>query len=242
MITCDIFAGLGNQLFQAAATIAHARRMNTDYAFPIHTLDNRVWKNQLPASLPRLQNGLHYPVYNEPGHAYHPIPDYNPVRLHGFFQSYKYFEDYEDEILPLLGFDNQAGFNAVSIHVRRGDYVLYKDKHPPVTLEYLNQAISMFPDDEFLVFSDDLSWCHKHFKGNRFFFSGGKSAWGDLKVMSACKHNIISNSTFSWWAAYANRNIEKVVVTPDESNWFGPGNSALDVSTLIPPTWERIKY
>lgn len=245
MVTANLIGGCGNQLFQAAAAIAHAKRVGVDWGIPDRTWNETIWPMMIPANLPRYKLWNFVPAYREPSHAYTPIPEnYRHIRLDGYFQSYKYFEDYIDEIRQLFGFVSNAGMNAVSIHVRRGDYLapMHLDKHPVVTLDYLNQAIEMFPDDEFLVFSDDLAWCHKNFKGDRFHFSEGNNTWLDLRTMALCKHNIISNSTFSWWAAYMNCNPDKIVVTPDESNWFGPANKHLDVKDLIPTTWQRIKY
>ena len=244
MISVNLVGRGGNQMFQAAACIAHANRMNVEYGIPVNTTNNQIWPNFLKnfQGLNFIAHGGHIPVFQEPRHGYTPLPVMKEGRLHGYFQSYKYFEDYEDEIKQLFGFKFTAGLDCVSIHIRRGDYLLYHDKHPAVNMEYLQPAMEMFPHDTFMVFSDDLPWCHKHLKGDRFHFSEGKSALIDMHTMACCKHNIISNSTFSWWSAYGNNNPDKIVVTPDESNWFGPGNKHLDVSTLIPESWTRIKY
>ncbi len=243
MISCNLYGGLGNQLFMAAATIAHALSVKKGYAFPKQTINARIWPNMLPASLPRLMLHSAQPQYDEPNFFYEEIPkDLTNIRLNGYFQSYKYFEDYEDEIRTEFGFAAGAGFDAVSIHVRRGDYLTYADKHPSPPLHYFQQAIEQFGDSQFMVFSDDIQWCHKNFKGDRFYFSDSKDPWADLRAMALCRDNIISNSTFSWWGAWLNNNDEKIVVTPDEQNWFGPGNKHLDVKDLIPETWTRIHY
>ncbi len=115
--------------------------------------------------------------------------------------------------------------NCVGVSVRRGDYLRLPHRHPFVGKRYLRKAIERFPDAEtFIVCSDDIPWC-KHFftghrfPGRRFVFVEGRSVLEQLYVHAFCKHNIISNSTFSWWGAWLNANPGKRVIFP--SMWFG---------------------
>lgn len=250
MISSDLWGGIGNQMFMMAAAIGHAKRMNTDFMFSAHTLDNRIWPRAFPSIIPTTKLGLlHLKEWKSPTFEYSPIPMENNIRIHGFFQSEKYFSDYRDEIIDAFKLriakteDGEIpSVDAVSIHVRRGDYLQYPDKHPVCTLGYFNQAMENFPDDEFIVFSDDLQWCHKYFKGERFKFAHGGNPYMDMAAMMTCKSNIISNSTFSWWAAWLNQCPTKIIVSPDESNWFGPGNAHLPTHDIIPESWIRIKF
>jgi len=111
----------------------------------------------------------------------------------------------------------------VSIHVRRTDYVgnpvLYL-----LPLEYYRQAMAMFPGERFLVFSDDLAWCKQQdlFRGCEFYDAIG-TPFQHLNRMASCKHNIVANSCFSWWAAWLNPNPNKRVVSPKV--WDRIGNS-----------------
>lgn len=228
----------GNQMFQIAATVAHALRNDVPYKIPTKTSEPRIWPayfNHFPRLLPsdRIRN-----IYKEPEFTYSPIPFIDNTQLHGFFQSELYFKDFRDEIIKAFRIPYKPNPGFVSIHVRRGDYLQFSDKHPPVTEEYLCKAIAKFPGWKFLVFSDDMKWCREHFLGSEFTFAEKNSPLKDLELMSGCEHNIIANSSFSWWAAWFNQNPDKVVVAP--SQWFGAGNDHLNTKDLIPESWMQI--
>ncbi len=117
----------------------------------------------------------------------------------------------------------------VSIHVRRGDYLKLPHRHPFVGESYLEDAVDRFaniPDIEFMVCSDDISWCKKFFASKCFsnfcfHFSEGCSVLEDLFLMRNCKGgHICSNSTFSWWGAYAGSLYQPLTIFP--SMWYGP--------------------
>ena len=190
--------------------------------------------------------------------------------LYGFFQTEKYFlnvwdelqEDFtfKDEILtPCKEFISNIKGKIVSVHIRRGDYLQNSANHFNLSNEWFEGAISKFPNHTVLVFSDDIAWCKKQsiFSNDRFMFSeteDGKIVrsdgrwdsvnmdhWYDLCLQSLCDDNIISNSTFSWWGAYLNKNLNKVVVAPDpKTKWFGPANSHLNTKDIIPEDWKVI--
>ncbi|MDP4268316.1 MAG: alpha-1,2-fucosyltransferase [Bacteroidota bacterium] len=253
VISCKLYGQLGNQMFQYAATIATALKYNLPYCVPKHTLNDKVWK-------PYYFEGVNYcdeklsdaTIWKEPSHAYHeiPKPEGNLI-LDGYMQSYKYSQDYLPEIRKAFGFefyDSKA--ECTFIHVRRGDYLKYPLHHPVVTVQYLTEAMKISEEKgvtHFSCFSDDIEWVKKNINKEKFpeytfEYSDGNSEMIDLKLMVCCKNAIISNSTFSWWAAYLNNNPNKIVITPDESNWFGPNNKHLDVKDLLPENWLRIKY
>lgn len=106
----------------------------------------------------------------------------------------------------------------VGVHVRRGDYV----KHPLFVqlweTDYYDRAmdlfISRYTGYKFLIFSDDRKWCQQHFTGDRFVMSWGRDEIEDMNIMAGCRHNIIANSSFSWWAAWLNPNPNKIVIYP----------------------------
>lgn len=247
MISCELIGGLGNQMFQIAAAYAHALRIGDEFGLPEHTADSRVWPRRFPhiTTIPTwFYNTLR--KYHETGHDYHELMHVKNVCLKGFFQSEKYFSDFRENIISLFGLSPLAHFaDYVAIHVRRGDYLRFADKHPPVTEEYLLEAISKFKGEHFIIFSDDIEWAKSFAKKNldtTKFLINSSGEKGDFISMMSCKHQIISNSTFSWWAAWLNSNQDKIVVSPSASNWFGPGNKNLNPKDIIPESWTQIKY
>jgi hypothetical protein len=122
--------------------------------------------------------------------------------------------------------------NPVAIHVRRGDYVK-NTNYWVVTEEYIQNAINQFLDDDytFIVFSDDIDWCKTVFPEGVVYMENN-TQFEDLCMMSLCKHNIISNSTFSWWGAFLNKNKSKRVVAP--KNWYSDSRS---VDYMYPNNW-----
>jgi len=162
--------------------------------------------------------------------------------IEGYFQSYKYFEKYNDQILNEFTFKKEILYksfniiskykNPVAIHIRRGDYV----KHPgfwTVTPEYIQAALNHFDDNEydFLIFSDDIEWCEHIFPENVHYIKYNNQ-FIDLCLMSLCHHNIISNSSYSWWGAWLNKNTDKKIIAP--SKWF---TESKDMSDLYLKNW-----
>ena len=137
--------------------------------------------------------------------------------------------------------------NSVSIHVRRSDYVKDKkthDFHGVCGLAYYKKAISLITkkvmNPSFFIFSDDPDWCKANFRlrypTTYVRHNLGKNDCEDMRLMSVCKHNIIANSTFSWWGAWLNRNPDKIIVAP--KRWFT--NKSINTEDLIPNSWIKI--
>ena len=225
----------------------HRLRLITEYFASKHLVNKEY--NQF---LPKI-------ILEEKQHSYHEQPfnhgwENLNIVFNGYFQSYLYFDWNREEILKLFGFQSDGKYLTedvpVSIHIRRGDYVQLQDKHPVITEGYLANAIDVFKSQnfkDFLVFSDDIPFCKENindriYPGVHFKYSEGNNEWQDMELMSNCGGHIISNSTFSWWAAWLNQNPNKIVVTPDEESWFGVNYKHHDVSTLLPKDWVRIKY
>ncbi len=179
--------------------------------------------------------------------------------LDGFWQSERYFMDVEPHIrqeftlrhLPCEDSRKLADFiesvEAVSLHVRRGDYITNPSTanyHGTCSLEYYRQAVDMIAgylaNPYFFIFSDDQSWVQSelHLSHPHSFVAnnGPAHAHDDLWLMSLCNHNIIANSSFSWWGAWLNQYDKKIVIAP--RNWFR--NPDIDTSDLIPANWIRI--
>lgn len=175
---------------------------------------------------------------------------------YGYWQSEKYFKDIETKVrksfsfkLKLISNKNLSlaktirGTNSVSIHVRRGDYLM-EIGWDTCNLEYYNKAIKyieqILPHCTFYVFSDDILWCMKNLTNKYNFiyvdWNKGNDSWQDMYLMSQCKHNIIANSTFSWWGAWLNNNPQKIVITP--SIWFNDRNP--NDCDIIPDNWIKM--
>ena len=185
------------------------------------------------------------------------------VHLRGFWQSEKYFEDVAAPLRaelslrdPAITARAAAKVHAlrqdhrpiVAVQVRRGDvaraHEVLKDlTHMPyelVSRDYLQAAMSVFGDGAtFLVFSesaDDLAWCRAQLSARDIHFTGGQDDLEEFAAMTCCDHNIISNSSFGWWAAWLNPHPGKTVVAP--RRWFraqyAPNH---DVHSLVPRAW-----
>lgn len=161
--------------------------------------------------------------------------------LRGYFQSEKYFKHCEAYIRDLLTFENsiqqkckqlfpKITRETVSIHIRVGDYVGLQQFHPIMDSSYYHDAINQFCDDNyetdkhFLVFSDNIDYAKSVLgEGECITYMENNSTEIDLCLMSMCDHNIIANSSYSWWGAWLNNNKDKKVVAPKK--WFGPAYS-----------------
>ncbi len=137
--------------------------------------------------------------------------------------------------------------NSVSIHVRRGDYVTNSKVNKLYHICSLNyylkatKIINKFAiKPVFFVFSDDPAWVKSNFSGIKPVFfvnhNTGEKSYEDMRLMSACQHNIIANSSFSWWGAWLNHNPSKIVIAPKK--WFK--DDSKNVDDLVPLAWIRI--
>ncbi|NQX52185.1 alpha-1,2-fucosyltransferase [Pedobacter panaciterrae] len=170
----------------------------------------------------------------------------------GYWQNFKYFEDIASEIkndfqfTSSLSKENQQILdqvklkNSVSIHIRRGDYLKDPLLGGLCGPEYYKQAISYIQSNltspSFFIFSDDIYWCKENLNLDNCTFiswNKGMSSYIDMQLMSACKHNIIANSSFSWWAAWLNSNPDKIVIGPKK--WVN--HSDPDIHMSFPQNW-----
>ncbi|QWE02827.1 alpha-1,2-fucosyltransferase [Polynucleobacter sp. JS-JIR-II-b4] len=179
----------------------------------------------------------------------------NNCYLDGYWQSHLYFDDIGGSLRAQLQpniepgpanqklLDEIAIENSVAVHIRRGDYLTNpsaSSHHGVCSLDYYQQAVeqitSKVANPHFYVFSDDLAWAREnlifHFPVTFVGHNLAEQSFQDLHLMSHCKHQIIANSSFSWWGAWLNSNPEKIVIHP--KRWFLVNK---DTSTLFPSTW-----
>lgn len=178
----------------------------------------------------------------------------NPIYLEGYFQNPIYFNSIRDVLVKEFRFPDLPNCfketihkiqsaNSISIHVRRGDYLNSGNYeiHGVLPISYYSKAIEVINNyiqkPIYYVFSDDIIWCKANFNyldyHINFISNINSDSWVDMYLMSLCKHNIIANSTYSWWSAWLNQNEDKIVVSPKK--WFSTGKD-----NIIPEKWIRI--
>jgi hypothetical protein len=182
--------------------------------------------------------------------------------LDGYFQSEKYFVHFKDEIKKEFTF--KQGFseleknlyqeikskNAICVNFRRADYVNVQasaDMHGVVEMEFYKLAIetieSKVDRPHFYIFSDDIEWCEQYFKLDLpctfvdYRYKGEKFA-SYFQLMIACKHFIIPNSTFAWWAAWLSETPNTIIITP--SRWFANEAMQAQATDIIPERWMKM--
>jgi hypothetical protein len=194
-----------------------------------------------------IENPSNFDIWKEPSFKYTPISYKfeNNLYIEGHFQSEKYFIHNKEKILDLFEptqnikdyifskYGELLNKNTVSLHIRRGDYLVSQDHHPICSLDYYEDCLNELSDiDNILVFSDDKEYAKKAFTQKNVVIIQDEKDYIDLYLMSMCKHNIIANSSFSWWAAWLNKNKDKKVFAP--KNWFGPALINNNIEDLIP--------
>jgi len=181
----------------------------------------------------------------------------DPSYLNGYWQSEKYFKEIRNILIQELIYKPKLSetfntwikqikeSNSVSVHIRRGDYVNNNRTnalHGLCPIEYYEESIQIIIQKinhaKLFVFSDDMDWCQKHLAiyTDIHFVNDTQNHFEDMYLMSLCKHNIIANSSFSWWGAWLNSNENKIVIAPHK--WFDQKKS--DTKSLIPESWIQI--
>jgi len=284
-VSCEIMGGLGNQLFQIFAVIAFAMKHNLTFVFqyyeeipgfkpPRFTAWNHFLKDLKKYTTADERNDMissyipNFPIYREPGFRYKEIPFINSymfLKLYGYFQSYKYFDKYFDQISDLIQLDKQIkqvhdeniellsdDYN-ISMHFRVGDYKQLQKYHPLMPFKYYynslkyvlknakdNRKILYFCEKEDTDFvNETIAKLKLHYTDLNFMkVDDNIPDWKQMLIMANCDANIIANSTFSWWGAYFNKNPKKIVCYPNV--WFGQSIKDKPTTDLIPVTWKEI--
>lgn len=181
------------------------------------------------------------------------------LMIEGYWQSERYFVNSREAVLRAFSFprfehDSKneylskkfIGKNVVGIHVRRGDYLNIPNTLGICDLGYYRRAIHYIKEmnmpDMFVIFSDEIEWCQKYlcdeFDNTEAIYvnwNKGLESFRDMQLMSLCSHNIIANSSFSWWGAWLNCNPNKIVIAPYK--WMNSDGW----SDIIPDNWTKIK-
>jgi len=228
-----------------------------------YTYWNSFLKNLKPFTvkqLPRLN------IIKEKNFSYNKLPkELDNIMFIGYFQSYKYFENQYDNIIKFINLRNQQNiirqkYNhyldnvTVSMHFRIGDYKYIQNCYPLMTLKYykkcLQKIIDLLNTDNINVIyfcqeenieevNEKISILKNDFQNTNFIkASNVMEDWEQLLLMSCCNHNIIANSSYSWWGAYFNENKNKIVCYP--SLWFGEKLNYNKTDDLCPNDWIKV--
>ena len=221
------------------------------YIFLVRKLQYPRWAKKISALF--LKNKKPFSIYSEEDFKHNVEPNGSNILLDGYFQDYKSFKMIEPTLRYELSLKKDLdsknalilkeikAVNSVSIHFRKGLYSSdskIKSLYPEVSLQYYNKAVSEITkknkDAVLFVFSNEINWVKENYKTDFpiFYISNDGPDYEHLFLMSQCNHNIITNSTFSWWAAWLNENPNKIVTAPKlwEKNHAN-----------IPQSWIRIE-
>jgi len=181
--------------------------------------------------------------------------NYKDIYLDGYWQNEAYFLDIRESLLKdfklkeLLSRKVEASLidikssSSIAVHVRRGDYL----NHPEIgvlSVDYYKRAVGYINTKvnkpKFFIFSNDISWCKENFSfiEEATYIEESESELEDLELMKNCKHNIVANSSFSWWAAWLNESQDKIVIAPKQWMAINPKNykwspsSWVEISTM----------
>ncbi|OZB32549.1 MAG: alpha-1,2-fucosyltransferase, partial [Ferrovum sp. 34-44-207] len=223
-----------------------------------HSLLERIKLRFFSQSTQKLP--LREPILREASFTYDTRIEYvqAPIYLDGYWQSERYFSAIRMQLLQELTLKNEwgvgnedmfaqiqaAGLGAVSLHVRRGDYVTNSHTatyHGVCSLDYYRAAVAYIAErvaaPHFFIFSDDHDWVSTNLQTGfpTTFVSVNSADHGiyDMMLMKTCRHHVIANSSFSWWGAWLNPYQDKIVVAPQR--WFS--GASHDISDLIPASW-----
>lgn len=238
-------------VFEAKVEIASDKLLRP-FTFKVESLLERIYYKLL-----RKLKNISYYKQNNP-FVYEPVVWNTPPNTYfdGYWQSEQYFHKHEQLIRrcftfksPLIGKNQQLAKqmqdeNSIAIHVRRGDYVNNQHingVHGTCSPAYYQAAVNLIANQitgpKLYLFSDEPDWVAQNmlfdYPVTYISHNKGANSFEDMRLMSLCKHNIIANSSFSWWGAWLNANPTKIVVAPRQ--WM----QSLDVSNydLIPKGW-----
>ena len=277
VVSVFIQGGLGNQLFQIFACIATSFEQRIAFRIPFSKHDATsakgsprptYWESLFSRLKPFLTDEVYsWPIYHQPSFKYHETPYFgkNDILMHGYFQSYKFFEKHQEKIIQMLQIEEKKKTilqkypickeTSVSLHFRVGDYKHLNGYHEVLPYQYyinaLNHILSKIESSNtiYVVYfgesedhelnQDNIKRLKKDIEGNLEYIQCPYtiSDWEQMLLMSCCHHNIIANSSFSWWGARFNMNADKTVCYP--SKWFGE-KIPHDTSDMCPDEWKQI--
>jgi hypothetical protein len=233
MVVPILKGGLGNQMFQIANAYAYAKRnafdfgINYDLSFcPNQGHVASKYKNNIYKNIP-ITNIKPNKVYSEIDFKFQEIPNgIDNVLFDGYFQSDKYFIDFEEDVRNLFTFLSEVEVvkdfvqkfkNLVGIHIRRGDYLKFKDYHGIQSSNYYIKASKIIGECNAIICTDDWNTLKNEMSFKKAIKSPFDDEILDLYLLSQCDSLVICNSSFSWWGAFLGKKKDKVIAP---KNWF----------------------
>lgn len=274
-LTVNLQGGLGNQMYQIVFILAMGIKYDCIVELPNFKGAKSKRKkfppywNSIFKNVSKLINCTqNYVNVNEQHHFFYDIIPKESVRYTGYFQSYKYFDNYKQQIFDMFDikslkqdFINKYDYsfdNVTSIHFRISDYKFLQHVHNVLDNSYYIDALQklsectnlegmtflyFFEKCDIVVVTERIKYIKNHFEKNNVIIdfvpiNHEWQDWEQLIAMSLCKNNIIANSTFSWWGAYLNEYSDKVVIAP--KTWFGPKGPIYKLDDILLKTWHAV--
>lgn len=240
--SAKLMGGLGNQLFQISNALCQGFKNGVDSYFlkeswtPGEGNQTSFYVDNIFRNISFIDSyGTNLHIINELtwNDADLKIIPNTSLLFNGYFQSSKNFLGYNEELKKIFSpspfflkkikktYPNISDEKTVSIHIRRGDYLMLSDVLPILDKSYFDHCLEIIKDfDRVYVFSNDKDWAKNNFKSEKFIIVENLEDYEELWLMSLCKINVISNSSFSWWGSFLNLYENKKVFSPN--TWFGP--------------------
>ena len=264
-IIVKIQGGFGNQLFEYAAGYSCAKKLGFDFYLDKELYDSDKFRDYNLNKFNIIENIatkdivgnlnkntlFSHTSFSERHLSFNFKQIKKSAYLRGYFQSEKWFKDYNEEIKKMFTFKDLSfienkdiladikNSNSICVHARFGDYVgtktfdVCKKQYFEDSIEYIKQKVE---NPKFFIFSDDTKKAKEILGHVDATFVSTSSLLEDFYLMQNCKHSIIPNSSFSWWASYLNTNPNKVIIAP--KTWFGDREH--DFEDVVPDNWIKI--
>jgi hypothetical protein len=239
IVTAFLMGGLGNQMFQISNAMVQSWINNSECIFnpksytPLQGNDTSKYINNIFKNIKFTYDNIITQRHSELTWEYYNKP--NPIKgnteFYGYYQSSKNFLNYKNKIIDIFSpteekinelkikYSEINLQNTLSLHIRRGDYVNSPTIHPTISKSYIDKSLEIIGEyDHLFIFTDDKKWVKDNLNNERITIVNDED-YNEMWLMSLCKNNIISNSTFSWWGSFLNKNNNKKVIAP--SIWFG---------------------
>lgn len=242
-ITCKLSGRIGNNCIQIMNCIAHSLKYSADYKIPSFVKSKYTKINpfdQFPLLTPQDEAMISY-EHHQNGWTFEPIPFKLNMRLHGYYQNLRYYDDYREEIITQFNLPREIRYNECAIHIRLGDFKRYPDKWPIMKPEYFEKAVNLMRANgvnTFHVYSDEIENAKDYLPYGDYLFEH-KDALTDWIEMSTYEHHIIPNSTYSYSAAYLKRG-DGIVIAPKADDWYGKDNKHIFNAEFLPTKWVTI--